>query len=153
MKILVDTNIVARYAQPSHIQHEIAVRSVAALRSQRHHLHIVPQVLYEYWVVATRPESENGLGMSIAEADADLQRFKTLFTLVPESPSVFPMWERLVVANSVHGKLGHDARLVASMMTNGIDQILTFNERDFRRFKEITVLTPNEVVAASTPNT
>ena len=34
------------------------------------------------------------------------------------------------------------------MATHGIAQILTFNEEDFRRYKEIKVLTPQSILSA-----
>jgi len=41
-----------------------------------------PQNLVELWVVATRPAGENGLGMSFAEALAELARVTSFFALV-----------------------------------------------------------------------
>jgi predicted nucleic acid-binding protein len=35
--------------------------------------------------------------------------------------------------------------LVASMLANNLQKILTFNTDDFKRYKEITVVHPNEV--------
>ena len=42
----------------------------------------------------------------------------------------------------------HDARLVAAMRRHGTAHILTFNEIDFRRYPEITVLTPAAISEA-----
>ena len=39
----------------------------------------------------------------------------------------------------------HDARLVAAMIVHGIPNLLTFNLPDFKRFTEITVISPEEV--------
>jgi hypothetical protein len=47
--ILLDTNILARSAQPAHSQYQTAVDAVAVLRLQGETLCLVPQVLYEYW--------------------------------------------------------------------------------------------------------
>lgn len=55
------------------------------------------------------------------------------------------IWEELVVTHNVKGKGTYDARLVASMKVHNIAHILTFNEQDFSRYREITVLTPEQV--------
>jgi predicted nucleic acid-binding protein len=45
----------------------------------------------------------------------------------------------------VSGVLVHDARLVATMMTYGIAQIVTFNVADFARFSEIEAVHPDNI--------
>jgi len=44
----------------------------------------------------------------------------------------------------VEGVQVHDARLVAAMMAHEIPQILTFNYKDFKRYREISVILPQE---------
>lgn len=53
MSTLVDTNILLRAAQPSHPMHQAAVDAVAILRQQGESLCLVPQIVYEFWVVCT----------------------------------------------------------------------------------------------------
>ena len=148
MKTLIDTNILARAAEPSHSMHRLAEDSVAELRRQGDILCLVPQNIYEFWVVCTRPATQNGLGMSLAQAQAELARLKTLFTLLDDTPAIFPQWEQLVIRYQIQGKNAHDARLVAAMMVHGLSRILTLNVGDFQRFQNLTVLDPQQVVAA-----
>lgn len=54
-------------------------------------------------------------------------------------------WLELVVQHAVTGKPAHDARLAAVMRANGIEQILTFNVGDFKRYKGLNVYSPQEV--------
>ncbi len=145
MRVLLDTNILTRSAQPSHPHHDVAVNSVSSLRTRGDALFLVPQNLYEFWVVATRPPGANGLGITPESVQARLTELKRSFTLQPDTPALFTAWEKLVVENRVIGKSAHDARLVAAMKVNGFEGILTFNKVDFRRFGEITVFTPDEV--------
>ena len=42
------------------------------------------QNLVEFWAAATRPEGENGLGMSVEAATRELAALKRLFSLLPE---------------------------------------------------------------------
>src|SRR4051812_5268635 len=112
MTVLLDTNILARTVQTGHPQYQPAVDAVAELRAQSHTLCVVPQNLYEFWVVCTRPVASNGLGKWVVEAAVELAKVKPLFTLLDDTPVVLPEWEQLVVAQAVLGKNAHDARLV-----------------------------------------
>jgi hypothetical protein len=42
----------------------------------------------------------------------------------------------------------HDARLAASMYGSRVDQMLTMNVRDFRRFTGLRVTHPGQVIGA-----
>lgn len=148
MSILIDTNILARAAQAGHPMHRLVEDSVAELRRQGETLCLVPQSIYEFWVVCTRPTAQNGLGMSPAEAHVELSRLKSLFTLLDDTPAIFPQWEQLVVQHQIQGKSAHDARLVAAMMVHGLSRILTFNVGDFQRYQALTVLEPQQVLPA-----
>jgi predicted nucleic acid-binding protein len=139
MAVLADTNITLRLAQPHHPQAASALRALRSLRSAGESIHIAHQNLVEYWVVSTRPIEANGLGYSAERAAAEIETLKRLFDLVPEEP-LHSTWERLVVEYNVSGKNAHDARLVAAMIVNGIDSILTFNSKDFARYREVRVL-------------
>jgi hypothetical protein len=46
------------------------------------------------------------------------------------------------------GKNAHDARLVAAMIIHGIERLSTFNVADFRRYREITAISPDSVVGS-----
>jgi len=149
MKFLVDTNILTRLVQPSHHHHATVRDALESLRLANHYGFIVPQVLYEFWVVSTRPAVQNGLGLSIEEVVAELAEIKILFRLFRDERTIFEKWELLVESHRVSGKPAHDARLVAAMMRHGLTHILTFNAQDFTRYQAdgIVPLTPGEVVA------
>lgn len=151
MRVLADANVLLRMAEPNHPSYRTATDATASLMARGRAVVIVPQSVYEFWVVATRPVAVNGLGLSAAEAEAEVQRFSSSFTVFDDDPGVYPVWLRLVTTTPVLGKKAHDARLVAAMRVHGIDHILTFNDADFRRFAGITVLTPAGVVG--TPGT
>ena len=147
MNYLVDTNILTRLAEPGHAMHQEALDAVKRLAGQGHILHIVPQNLYEFWVVCTRPIRVNGMGRTAAEAVAELDSLATLFPRLDETAAVYAAWRRLVATTAVEGKNAHDARLVAAMIVHGLTHLLTFNARDFRQYDAITVVTPAEVLA------
>jgi predicted nucleic acid-binding protein len=145
MNVLVDTNILGRLAEPGHPQHEPAQNAAAALKQKGDTLCVVPQV------TATRPVAANGLGLSAAEAAAELASIKGLFGFLPDSAALYPEWERLVTRHQVTGKNAHDARLVAAMTIHGLTHLLTFNTADFARFPGVTALDPAAVTAAAPP--
>ena len=133
--------------QPSHPQRETARAAIKVLTARGRDLHIVPQNLVELWVVATRPVAQNGLGLSTAEAATELMRLKSMFPLLPDTPAIYPVWERLVIQYRVSGKPAHDARLVAAMHVHGLTTILTFDRTGFSRYAGIEVLHPADAAA------
>lgn len=142
-----DANILLRTAEPAHRQHQEAVDATRELVRRSYTSFAFPQSYYEFWVEATRPVGRNGLGMTPAQASAELNRLKTLFTLLRDTPDVYDEWEQLCIRHNVSGKPAHDARLVAAMNVHGVKTILTFNDQDFQRYPGITVLTPAAVLA------
>jgi predicted nucleic acid-binding protein len=140
--VLIDTNVLVRGLQPSSPSLLIAASAVDSLRQSGETLILAVQNIIEFWVVATRPLKENGLGLSGERAVREIAGFKELFEVLPESSDILPEWERLVRQYDVTGKTAHDARLVAVMSLNKIDKILTFDADDFTRFREIQVLDP-----------
>jgi predicted nucleic acid-binding protein len=151
MRLLIDTNILLRLGDKGHVMHGEAFAALDRLGANGHECLIVPQVIYEYWVVATRPAQLNGLGMTVASADLAVAHWMTVFPLMLDERGVFGRWRGLVVAHDVKGKVAHDARLVAAMQRHGLTNLLTFNKPDFARFASIQVFTPAEVLAGRVP--
>ena len=145
MTYLVDTNVLLRIIQVNHSMHADAIRAAATLGDQGHELLVIGQNLIEFWAVATRPESSNGLALSIADTAAHVTIFQQTFTLLPDTPEIFLEWQRLVKAYAVSGRQAHDARLVAAMLAHGVTHLLTFNDADFKRYAEITVVNPQDI--------
>ena len=145
MRILLDTNILIRLDDLSSAQRPSARRALELLAKGGGHLNTVPQVFYEYWVVATRATERNGLGFSIEEAGQMVKQLSTLFPVLRDERGIMDRWSDLVVDYQCQGKVAHDARLVAAMERHGISNMLTFNNRDFERFDTIVAVTPEQV--------
>ena len=143
MTVLLDANVLLRLAQRGHPHFPLAHKALTTLIHQGHTPAIVPQSIYEYWVVATRPVDRNGLDLPPRVAAAEVLLIRRVCQFFPETPTVFTEWERLVSNHDVKGKPAHDARYVAAMNVHDIDAILTFNVSDFARFDRITVLDPS----------
>ena len=145
MRVLLDTNILARMAQPGHPHHAPALTAVDTLRRRGDELFLVPQVLYEFWVICTRPVEQNGLGLPVPVVIEKHEQAKALFTLLADNDGIFLAWEKLVRELHVKGKHAHDARLVAAMEIHRIDSALTFNTTDFSRYPGLTLIDPLNV--------
>jgi predicted nucleic acid-binding protein len=128
--------------------HTVALDASSALLAADEVVHIVPQNISEFWNVCTRPLNQNGLGFSSDQTNAETSRLETLFQLVLDEPGIYKEWRQLVVRYAVNGLRVHDARLVAAMRVHGISHLLTFDAGDFKRYREITVMTPPEVLSA-----
>ncbi len=151
MTVVLDANILLRTVDLSAPLRPVAMAAVTVLRTRGDTPTVVPQSLYEFWVVATRPQAQNGLGYTPAQCVAEIAALKTYYPLSLDLPTLYAEWESLVGAHACTGKPAHDARYVAAMNTHGVTHILTFNGKDFARYPHITALDPHAVVAPAVP--
>lgn len=148
MDILIDSNLLVRLANKADAQRPIAIEALRMLHANGHTPVVVPQVYYEYWVVATRPTGQNGLGMSPEEVVADFIEIHRDYKFLDDEPGILALWRGLTAKYAILGKPAHDARLVATMIRHGVTHLLTFNAADFARFAEITAVAPAAAAAA-----
>jgi predicted nucleic acid-binding protein len=147
--IILDTNLLTRMTRSNDPQAGLARGAILALLDRGERIIVVPQNLYEFWVVATRragspPAGQNGLGMTPAQAGHWLRFFRRRFAFLPDREELSSIWQTLVETHAISGFRAHDVRLVAAMQTYGVTQILTFNGRDFRGLP-VTILDPAAV--------
>ena len=147
MRVLVDTNILLRSAQPNHPLSSQATQAVARLIRQGDAVFFCSQNIAEYWNVATRPVDKNGLGLSHEEVLQEVDRIEGLLTLLPDIPAIYAAWKDIVRDHEVQGVKVYDARLVAFMSVDAIEGILTFNDADCKRYENITAIHPSSAVA------
>ncbi|NLE39581.1 MAG: PIN domain-containing protein [Pirellulaceae bacterium] len=133
-RYLLDTNVLLRAAAPKSAHHTAAVESIKRILARGDEMFLVPQVLVEFWSVATRPVEVNGYGWPAKEAEAKVAELLRQFPLLPEGPAVFPEWLRLVSRHGIIGKQVHDARLIAQLNVHGVSHLLTFNVGDFQPY-------------------
>jgi predicted nucleic acid-binding protein len=143
MGCLIDTSILVRLANTNDPQRGLVFDSLAILHRRGDQFWIAPQSLVEFWNVATRPTSVNGLGLPIPETADLVSYFEADFSAAFEMPKVFETLKSIAQAVRVIGKQIHDARLVATCHVHGIESILTFNRRHFVRF---TAMPPGLIV-------
>ena len=131
---LLDTNVILRFAERNHPLHPTVRNAVRQLRRDGHGLQVTSQNCVEFWNVATRPATKNGFGLKPVAAERMLRLIERLFPLLPDAPTLYSEWRRIVVTFQVSGVQVHDARLVAAMKTNEVTHLLTFNTKDFTRY-------------------
>ncbi|GBC94155.1 hypothetical protein HRbin15_02663 [bacterium HR15] len=131
--VLLDTGVVLRY-----ITGDVDVlQRIRELRNQFGALLICPQVLYEFWVVATRFQAQGGFGLKPDQAGQFVNQIVDVFTLLPDPEDLWVYWVQLCVRHGVSGRQAHDARLVAWMDAYRISHLYTLNASDFRRYTHI----------------
>jgi hypothetical protein len=107
---------------------------------------ITSQILIEFWVVATRPKDVNGLGWTTQKTQQEINQILSQFSLLEESPDIFPLWFQLVTIYNIKGKRTHDIRLLAVMKASKITHLLTFNPDDFIPIPNITIVHPQDFI-------
>jgi predicted nucleic acid-binding protein len=131
MSWLLDTNVLLRLADAQSPEHGVAEAAIENLITGEESVFITTQILVEFWAVATRPESANGLGWSTATTAESIRALRDQFPLLHEAPEVLDRWFELVERFQVAGKHTHDARLAALLLVHGVRRLLTFNTTDF----------------------
>ena len=142
---LIDTNVLVRAADPEAAKHSVADLAMQRLLSEGQPCFLTPQVIVEFWAVATRPRPANGLGWTSAQTKDATDRLLRQIPLLEETPRIFPHWLSLVAAQGIVGKRVHDARLVAVMQAHQVTHLLTFNTADFPTSFGVVALSPEEV--------
>lgn len=145
--ILLDTNLLIRMTRPTDSRCGVARAALETYRTRGERLIVVPQNLYEFWAVATRPlgpppAGGNGLGMTTGQAGQWLRFIHRRFIFLPDRDQLSQIWLTLVETHGVTGFRAHDVRLVAAMQSYGISRLLTFNIAHFRGLP-ITILDPS----------
>lgn len=131
------------HPQPPH--HALAKKTLATLRLRHEALCVAPQNLIEFWAVATLPQNENGLGMTVGQAADEVRGVQDFFRLLPYTPAVTQAWIQTVTSQGMIGKQTHDAHLAAIMIANAVQSILTFNTGHFSRYTGITAIDPAQL--------
>jgi predicted nucleic acid-binding protein len=143
VKTLIDTNIAVLSVNERDPARQMILAYLDQLLVGGDELCIAPQVLYEFWVVATRPIELNGLGLEPKDAKRKIGDFLVCYSSLVDPVELVDQWLKICADRSIRGRQAHDARLVASMLLHGVKKLVTLNASDFRRFPEIECLVPN----------
>jgi len=145
VRVQLDTNILLRIAVQTDPERPRVQAALDRLLDDDWELCIGVQNVVEFWVVATRPLNVNGLGLSPEQAQKEVATLLATYTLLRDPADLFERWLELCSRYGVSGRQAHDARLVALALWSGVRHLFTLNVRDFARYAEIIVLTPEDV--------
>ena len=134
-RAMLDTNVLLAATDESRAQHDQALRIVNDWPGRGTTLYTSGQIMREYLAVATRPTEKNGLGMTLADALANVRAFRARTSLLAEDGKVADRLLTLLDDIACGGQQIHDANVVATMLVHGIDTIVTINLVDFTRFE------------------
>jgi predicted nucleic acid-binding protein len=138
--ILLDTNILTASKQHGHPDFEKVTEALKQFITDNEDLIICPQNMYEFFVASTRPIANRGLGLSKAKALEEIENLKSTYRFMDDPENLFNTWQQIIQDYEVTGKQGHDARLTAFMIAQGIDRIYTMNVQDFNRYASIITI-------------
>ncbi len=136
-RVLLDTNILVAATDETRSGH---VRAGELLTDEERELIVTTQVVREYLVMATRPQSANGLGLSGETAVANLDDLLYGVEVFPDSGAAVSVLMGFVHRGTATGKQVHDANLVAQALHHHADVIVTDNRRHFARFDEFITI-------------
>ena len=101
--LFVDTNVLLTATDESRALHSRAVQLLAGSVRQDLSLVASGQVVREYLVVATRPIERNGLGLSVLDAEANVNEFLRRLELYDETEEVSLRLRQLAITHSLRG--------------------------------------------------
>lgn len=141
-KAFVDTNVLLRAMIPQMQLHQECETLLQQQWDEDVELWINRQVIREYLVQVTRPGSFEPV-FTIEQIMQQMEMVATLFRIADETAQVTAQLFVLLKSYPTLGKQIHDANLVATMLANGMDRMLTLNIEDMKRFSNsITLVSP-----------
>ena len=99
------------------------------------------QVLREYLVQVTRPQI-TVRPLSIQQAVSQVNMIQSLFRVADETAEVTQKLLELLQQFPTGGKNVHDANIVATMLVNGVNTLLSQNVDDIKRFVPMIKIVP-----------
>ena len=139
---LIDANVLV-YAMDADAQHHTASRALleTAARDQSTTLFVTSQVLCEFYSIVT-----NGRRVpkprSSEEALRAISSLLTFLQVLPVPARAVETWMDLLRRQPGTGGDVFDLQIVATMQSNGVQRIYTFNTADFQVFPELAVVVP-----------
>ena len=140
--VVVDTNVLLAATDESRSAHQWAVD---VLNRDPRRLAVTPQIVREYLVVATTPIASNGLGLTGADAEANVHEFLEGKVLLPEDAACVEVVRRWVGQGGVVGTQVHDANVVAVAQAHGASAVITDNARHFERYRGLIAIETRHV--------
>lgn len=145
--VLLDTNILV-YAHNTDVPYH---NQCSALRKQGFQgkipVCICPQILNEFFAIITSPKRVTQ-PISTDQAVQEINKYlhaKEIIKIQP-TPEATNITLSLLKKHQLKSQSIFDTYLVATMISNGINKICTYNARDFERFDSIKALSVEDLL-------
>jgi len=142
-RCLLDTNILVYAADEASPFHQATLDLRERGLRKEIPLCICPQVLNEFFAIVTDPKRVSS-PRTKGEALTEMRKYfdsKNIFKIYP-APDIIERMMDLLERYDITKQEIFDLQLVATMISNNVKRVYTYNEEDFSKFKEIEVLTP-----------
>jgi predicted nucleic acid-binding protein len=139
--IFVDANILVYSTTSQSPFHGNAIAKLQALATVGHPLWTSRQVFREYLAAMSRPGTLT-VPVPMTSLINDVQVFEAHFNIAEDGAVVTAHLLQLLGALPCAGKQVHDANIVATMLAQGITNLLTHNVADFIRFGALITTIP-----------
>jgi len=140
-----DSNILIHLTNTNSPDHRAAEFALKELEQVGTELLYTSQNIAEFWNVCTRI-GPGGIFLSIEETSRRLAMVEARFIFLPELPRAAEIFKDILRRYRVRGVQVHDARLASVMLASGVSEILTFDRDDFKRYTELTIIHPDDLL-------
>ena len=140
-KAFIDTNILLRAMVLEMARHAEAEAIIEKLWAEDVELWISRQVIREYLVQATHPNTF-ATPLTIEQVTNQIQTILSLFRVADDTAEVTAQLMALLKEAPTSGKQIHDANIVATMIAYDIQRLATFNPDHMKRFAAHISLIP-----------
>ena len=138
--IFIDTNVLI-YSTFQDFEPEKHIQSLETLNQLLQSgtpLFVSSQILREYFAISTNG-SIFKKPLSRKQAVGKIQEFLKRFTLLLEKETTFQTLMDLIEKYAVLCQKIHDLNIAATMIDHGISHLLTYNKKDFKRIKAVSL--------------
>ncbi len=135
-QLFVDTNILVFANVAEAPKHDMALHALKQSYSDKREMWISRQILREFLAVRTRVQTF-AKAADIKTIIERIRWFESHFRVAEDNAAVTRKLIEIMENHQVGGKQVHDANIVATMLVNGIDNLLTDNFDDFKRYEDL----------------
>ncbi len=139
--LFLDTNVLIyqTFEDLDETKHKICEKKINELNKKEVKLYISPQIIREFYAISTNSKILNN-PLTPTLAIVKVNEFLDNFFIIYENSKTINILENLVLKYNIKKQKIHDTNIISTMLTHGIDHILTFNQKDFNPFDEINCI-------------
>ena len=141
--IFIDTNILVYISLSDFdsVKHLESLKILNDLNKDETGLYISTQVIREFYAVDTN-QKYLMKPLSPKQANAQIDFLKKEFNVLVINEHVISILQSLLLKFNIKSQAVHDTTIVATMKNFGLSNLLTYNKKDFTKFKEINIIVP-----------